>query len=125
MPNDTDHKIRVVAEFFEVEGWKSGQMCPIIAGRDKRCGDFQHYKSAAHEIPPPNLLAPAGAWALLVAMRERKLRVIISYTHVIIKDSAFTLMTIPIGSPNPRLTDPATQMALLDAAYQLATKEQQ
>lgn len=115
MPNDTDHKIRVVAEAFM--GWKHGQMC------DERNRDEYNYCRGCHtwgqglevhEIPPPNLLAPAGAWALLVALWNR---------GFLVKIGSLTgLSATGIGAQVLTGNDPTK--ALLDAAYQLATKEQ-
>ena len=110
MSQITDHKIRVVAEWAGM--WKPGQMCPR--------GFHQCYHGtngalliSEHEIPPTGLLAPAGAWALLVALDKAHYRIELA-------EGRFTVYPI---DRNFRGYVPS-QPTLLDAAYQLATKEQ-
>lgn len=107
MPNDTEHKIRVVAEAFM--GWKP---TPGTHGW------------ASEELP--NLLEPASAWALLMALLDK------GYSwdanredealYVFLRGSLRASVRI-CGYEENLSKDLAT--ALLDAAYQLATKEQQ
>ena len=107
MPNDTQYKIRVVAEWAGM--WKPGQMCPR--------GFHQCYHGtngalliSEHEIPPPGLLAPAGAWALLMSLKNSP------------RISPFEKHAIASSLMHPLVETPME--LLLDAAYQLATKEQ-
>jgi len=133
MPNDTD-KIRVVAEAFM--GWKPEQMCgnwcPHAnhwwneSGGDKHSfwmGPLTHHPK---EIPPLDLLAPAGAWALESAL---------SRTCVVRWQCAFVAKSGEFGAQldlyerdgkhvSVVLVNGNRERALLDAAYQLATKEQ-
>ena len=124
MPNDIDHKIRVVAEWAGL--WKQGQKraCDRIGGCLKvTCDDPYHscLCDTYHAIPPPNLLEPAGAWALLVALRKQKYNIVVDGT----------LSRVQIwrdgmhGSVITTIRDDKDAEAVFYAAYQLATKEQQ
>ena len=119
MPNDTDHKIRVVAEKFM--GWKPGMMC------DERDRDEYNYCRGCHtwgqglevhEIPPPNLLAPAGAWALQVALLRNGIDCHQEFNK---NTRRFYVVLSPSDHDFDAYADSA-ELASLDAAYQLATQ---
>lgn len=67
---DTQHMIRVVAEKFEVKGWKPTNCVTgaTYKGLIASCGCGATNVQGPHEVPPPDLLSPDGAWALLVAL---------------------------------------------------------
>lgn len=125
MPNDTDHKIRVVAEAFM--GWKPCIWARVPNGVGNRCETHDSYSMMNRcQDGPPLLLEPAGAWALLMALLDK------GYSwdanredealYVFLRGSLRASVRI-CGYEENLSKDLAT--ALLDAAYQLATKEQQ
>ena len=119
---DTDHKIRVVTEWAGM--WKQGQKCPNRYWLEGKFRCLLHTDrggfglSAGHIIPPPDLLAPAGALALLVALYAKG--------HFIEFDPQGKVQIYdPSRDRNGVVLDPDDlDAALLDAAYQLAAKEQ-
>lgn len=73
-----------LCDYYQVSGWKKGQMesaCRLSRRKDndptycvthRKWG--QHDPQAVlHEIPPPDLDSPAGAWALLGALRKTEI----------------------------------------------------
>ena len=138
MPNDTQHKIRVVAEFFAVDGWKPDTACTEVGAYPAydgdrcmwtcACGDSTMFREFSdrqeHAIPPPDLLAPAGAWALEDALWKRGF-----YAMPLLYGEKFpflALCTRKMGIKDIEVDMSVSRaVALLDAAYQLATKEQQ
>ena len=113
MPNDTDHQIRVVAEKFM--GWKSDRRrCLYHDPCDLKGRAMDH--PSYREIPPPNLLEPQHAWELLVALTKRCAGV-----RVFSRSDGKWFAGIWECDLCEADSLPAV---LLDAAYQLATKEQ-
>ena len=110
--NDTDHKIRVVAEWAGL--WK-----PTTCERDEPDRNRQCWKCNEVHPSPPRLLEAAGAWALLMALRKQKYNVVIDGT----------LSRVQIwrdgmhGSVITTIRDDNDAEAVFYAAYQLATKE--
>lgn len=140
MPNDTDHKIRVVAEAFM--GWRAGEKCfgprnpnGIRLSWCERHDVVFRYGydniNEGHEIPPPDLLEPTGAWALLVALWKRRWFLCPKQIHG--RDDHYVELTQDFGVPTVAFPSSnwvfndsydLTPEQLLDLAYQLATKEQ-
>lgn len=122
----TTEQVRKVCDALEVGGWKEGQVCleERVHGTNSCCGG--HEWSPEHFTDPPDIFSPAGAWALLVALWKRGYDVEIMQSVIQIWDRrnpadceerSELLCEVMIRGKD-------SSSALLDAAYQLAAKEQ-
>jgi hypothetical protein len=121
-----EDKIRTVAEWAGM--WKAGQECHQLVQWLSWDGSHDHYRCSCgtefslwadreqssvvpwHPAPPPNLLEPQHAWALLVAI------------HASDSISWYDKVHFVTEMMHPLTTNLAKSN--LDRAYQLATKEQ-
>ncbi len=100
---------RAVARYWM--GWKEGQRyCIYHNPCDLKGRAYDH--PGYREIPPPDLLADAGAWALVKALRDKDYAVDITPTDInIYRFDHFVFRPVPV-------TDNNLNLALMRAAYQ-------